>query len=80
MAYSDLHTRNVDHPAMLGCVAAITKMTKENGATVVIPGSHTGGPERMPREHEAIPAELESGSALIFFGNMYHAGRRNTIV
>jgi ectoine hydroxylase-related dioxygenase (phytanoyl-CoA dioxygenase family) len=34
----------------------------------------------MPREHEAIPAELEIGSALIFFGNTYHAGGRNITV
>lgn len=65
---------------MLGCVGAVTKTTKENGATVVIPGSHTWGPERIPREHEAVPAELEIGSALIFLGNTYHAGGRNTTV
>ncbi|KAE8445038.1 hypothetical protein EG329_013752 [Mollisiaceae sp. DMI_Dod_QoI] len=59
------------------CVAAITKSTKENGATVVIPGSHTWGPERSPKEHETVPAELDIGGALIFFGNTYHAGGRN---
>jgi ectoine hydroxylase-related dioxygenase (phytanoyl-CoA dioxygenase family) len=77
---ADYHARNVDFPVLLGCVAAITKTTKENGATVVIPGSHTWGPERMPEEEEAIPAELDVGGALIFFGNTYHAGGRNTTV
>jgi ectoine hydroxylase-related dioxygenase (phytanoyl-CoA dioxygenase family) len=64
-------------PMMLGCVTAITKTTKENGATVCIPGSHTWGPERCPLDEEAIPAELEPGSALIFVGNLYHAGGAN---
>jgi ectoine hydroxylase-related dioxygenase (phytanoyl-CoA dioxygenase family) len=67
----------VDFPALLGCVAAVTKTTKDNGATVVIPGSHVWGPERAPKVYEAIPAELEIGDALIFFGNTYHAGGKN---
>jgi len=75
---ADYHSRNVDMPVLLSCVAALTKTTKENGATVVIPGSHTWGPERAPLEHEAIPAELEIGSAMIFLGNTYHAGGKNT--
>jgi ectoine hydroxylase-related dioxygenase (phytanoyl-CoA dioxygenase family) len=62
---------------MIGCVTAITKTTRENGATVCIPGSHTWGPERCPLDEEAIPAELEPGSALIFVGNLYHAGGAN---
>ncbi|KAF1985298.1 PhyH-domain-containing protein [Aulographum hederae CBS 113979] len=74
---SDYHTRNVDMPMMLGCVTALTKTTKENGATIVIPGSHKWGPERCPYDHEAIPAELNPGDALIFVGNLYHAGGGN---
>lgn len=74
---SDYHTRNCDMPMMLGCVTAITKTTKENGATICIPGSHLWGPERCPYDHEAVPAELEPGSALIFAGNLYHAGGGN---
>ena len=64
-------------PMMLGCVTAITKTTKENGATICIPGSHLWGPDRCPYDHEAVPAELEPGSALIFVGNLYHAGGGN---
>ncbi|KAK5056219.1 hypothetical protein LTR84_012772 [Exophiala bonariae] len=73
----DYHTRNCDMPMMLGCVTAITKTTKENGATICIPGSHLWGPDRCPYDHEAVPAELEPGSALIFAGNLYHAGGGN---
>jgi ectoine hydroxylase-related dioxygenase (phytanoyl-CoA dioxygenase family) len=32
----------------------------------------------MPLDEEAIPAELNPGDALIFVGNMYHAGGGNT--
>lgn len=62
---------------MIGCVTALTKTTKENGATVAIPGSHLWGPERQPLDEEAVPAELEPGDAFIFLGNLYHAGGAN---
>ncbi|KAK4507160.1 hypothetical protein PRZ48_000894 [Zasmidium cellare] len=39
---------------------------------------HLWGPERCPLDEEAVPIELEPGSALIFLGNMYHAGGGNT--
>ncbi|KAH6714158.1 hypothetical protein BKA61DRAFT_735681 [Leptodontidium sp. MPI-SDFR-AT-0119] len=75
---ADYHTRNIDMPVMLGCVTAVTRTTKENGATVVIPKSHLWGPDRCPLDEEAIPAELEIGDAMIFVGNVYHAGGANT--
>ncbi|KAG0648756.1 Dioxygenase [Hyphodiscus hymeniophilus] len=73
----DYHTRSCDMPMMLGCVTALTKTTKENGATIVIPGSHLWGPERCPYDEEAVPVELNPGDALIFAGNTYHAGGGN---
>jgi len=73
----DNHTRNCDMPMMLGFVTALTKTTKENGATICIPGSHLWGPERCPYDEEAIPAELEPGDCLMFVGNIYHAGGGN---
>lgn len=73
----DYHTRNIDMPMMLGCVTALTKTTKDNGATIVIPGSHVWGPDRCPLDEEAVPAELNPGDALIFAGNTYHAGGGN---
>lgn len=58
----------------------MTKTTKENGATVIIPKSHLWGPDRCPLDEEAIPAELEIGDAAIFVGNVYHAGGANVTV
>jgi ectoine hydroxylase-related dioxygenase (phytanoyl-CoA dioxygenase family) len=62
---------------MVGCVTAITKTTKANGATVVIPGSHKWGDDRCPSDHEAVAAELDPGDSLIFLGTTYHAGGAN---
>ena len=76
---SDFHTRTCDRPVMIGCVTALTRTRKENGATIVIPGSHLWpGEDRVPLVEEAVPAELEPGDATIFLGEVYHAGGGNT--
>lgn len=62
---------------MIGCVTALTKTTKENGATVAIPESHLWDQDRRPLEEEAVPAELDPGDAFIFLGNLYHGGGAN---
>ncbi|CEO59245.1 Putative Phytanoyl-CoA dioxygenase family protein [Penicillium brasilianum] len=74
---NDYHPTNQMMPVMIGCVTALTKTTKENGATIAIPGSHLWGPERRPLNEEAVPAELQPGDAFIFLGNLYHAGGSN---
>jgi hypothetical protein len=80
----DYHVRNpgpgspTPSPVLVGCVTALTKTTRENGATVVIPGSHVWPDERCPYDDEAVPAELEPGDATIFLGSTYHAGGANT--
>ncbi|KAL4962475.1 phytanoyl-CoA dioxygenase family protein [Aspergillus stella-maris] len=73
----DYHVKNGEGGMMMECVTAITKTTRENGATVVIPGSHTWGDERCPTDEEAVAAELNPGEALIFLGSTYHAGGGN---
>ena len=75
---TDIHARPSDWPTMLGCVVALTRTHKDNGATIVIPGSHLWQDEdRFPLVEEAVPAELEPGDATIFVGNLYHAGGGN---
>ncbi|CAF1537083.1 unnamed protein product [Adineta steineri] len=75
---TDLHSRPCDWPVMIGCVTALTRTHKNNGATIVIPGSHLWEDEdRIPLVEEAVPAELEPGDATIFVGNLYHAGGTN---
>jgi ectoine hydroxylase-related dioxygenase (phytanoyl-CoA dioxygenase family) len=74
----DYHIEDQDRPMMLGAVTAIMKTTRENGATVVIPGSHKWSASRCPYDHEAVSAELEPGDSLFFLGRTYHAGGANT--
>ncbi|KJZ69529.1 hypothetical protein HIM_11071 [Hirsutella minnesotensis 3608] len=74
---ADYHARNCDFPVMVGCVTALTKTTRANGATIIIPKSHKWGPDRCPLDEEAVPAELQIGDAVIFVGNVYHAGGAN---
>ncbi|KAJ5619962.1 hypothetical protein N7510_003946 [Penicillium lagena] len=73
---SDYHAMGDEH-IMMGCLLATTKSTYENGATLIIPGSHKWGPERVPKKEEAVPAELDVGDVLIFTGNVYHGGGAN---
>jgi ectoine hydroxylase-related dioxygenase (phytanoyl-CoA dioxygenase family) len=63
----------------IGILIAGTKSTRENGATLVIPGSHLWDDERMPTDSEAAYAEMEPGSALIFLSSTRHAGGANRI-
>jgi len=54
-----------------------TPYTKENGATHVWPGSHRRQDEMLITPAEAIVAEMEPGSALLFLGSTLHAGGAN---
>ncbi|KAL6242557.1 hypothetical protein RBB50_010697 [Rhinocladiella similis] len=74
---SDYHLPQGLDSCMLGLLVALTETTAENGATLVIPRSHTWDSERAPKDEEAIPVELEPGDALIFGGNVFHAGGAN---
>ncbi|OAG45085.1 hypothetical protein AYO21_00433 [Fonsecaea monophora] len=67
----DYHVRSGHDSVLIGCVVATVKTTRENGATVLIPGSHRWKDDRCPYDHEAVPAELEPGDATIFLGSTY---------
>ncbi|MDG9715508.1 phytanoyl-CoA dioxygenase family protein [Streptomyces sp. DH24] len=56
---------------------AMSQFTEENGATMVYPGSHTWEAERAPRPEEAVPAEMDRGSCLIWVGGLFHGGGAN---
>jgi ectoine hydroxylase-related dioxygenase (phytanoyl-CoA dioxygenase family) len=58
-------------------ICAVSDFTAENGATLVIPGSHLWDDERKPELCEAIPTVMPAGSALIFLGSTFHAGGAN---
>jgi ectoine hydroxylase-related dioxygenase (phytanoyl-CoA dioxygenase family) len=69
------------HPAtMVTTLWALSDFTADNGATRLIPGSHTK-PAIVPtpdEEREVVSAEMPAGSALIFHASLWHGGGPNT--
>lgn len=70
------------HPAVVcNAMWALTDFTEANGATVVVPGSHTWDPPdyRSDDGHpDAVVAEMPRGSVLIWQGSTWHGGGANT--
>jgi len=69
-----------EHPgreAMINCMWAVDDFTKENGATLLVPGSHRWPRDRSPEPHEITQGEMRKGSVLIYFGSVLHAGGAN---
>jgi ectoine hydroxylase-related dioxygenase (phytanoyl-CoA dioxygenase family)/AcrR family transcriptional regulator len=58
-------------------VWAIDDFTADNGATVVVPGSHTWGEGRVATPDEAVPAVMPAGSVVFFLGTTWHGGGEN---
>ena len=61
----------------LHTIWALTDFTEENGATQVVPGSHTWGDDRSPSLEETVAAVMPKGSVFIFTGSVYHGGGTN---
>ena len=66
-------------PLGAATIFAIDDFTEENGATVIIPGSHEWGDERPepmsdPRQ---VPVVMPAGSMLLFTGTLWHGGGAN---
>ena len=64
-------------PLGAATVWAIDDFTEENGATVVIPGSHKWDDERVGQRDEAISAVMPAGSVIFFLGTTWHGGGQN---
>ncbi len=67
------------HPATVcNTMWALTDFTEENGATRIIPGTHTA--DRSPdygAHYDSIPAEMPKGSVLVWHGSLWHGGGAN---
>lgn len=57
---------------------ALTDFTADNGATVVVPGSHGWDRSRKPAPDEIGQAIMSKGSALLYVGELMHAGGANS--
>lgn len=55
---------------------ALDAYTELNGATVVIPKSHTWT-DRLPKRSEAVPVVMPKGSVVYFLGTLWHGGGQN---
>jgi ectoine hydroxylase-related dioxygenase (phytanoyl-CoA dioxygenase family) len=62
---------------MVNAMWAYSEFTKNNGATIIVPGSHEWDIDRMPAEHEIALAEMQPGDVLIYLGSVIHAGGQN---
>ncbi len=56
---------------------ALSEFTSENGATVVVPGSHKWPSGRCVNDDETCLAVMEQGSALLYSGDVMHGGGSN---
>lgn len=65
----------------MGQIVAGTRVTKENGGTEVLPGSHRWPDDgRNPNGRPLAYVDMEPGSAFFFLGSVYHGGGANTTV
>lgn len=65
-------------PTVFNSMWALTDFTEANGATRVIPGSHLADHSPTYGEHyESIPAEMATGSILVWHGSLWHGGGAN---
>ena len=63
----------------LASIIAMVDFTRDNGATVVVPGSHRWPRDREPREEELAFAEMSAGSAVVYLGSTIHGGGTNNV-
>lgn len=57
---------------------ALHDFTSDNGATVVVPGSHKWHEDRRAKPEEMSQALMTRGSALLYSGEVLHGGGQNT--
>lgn len=68
----------INGEVQLASVIALVDFTADNGATLLVPGSHRWEDDRYPEEDEIVPAVMKAGSAVIYLGNTFHGGGANT--
>jgi ectoine hydroxylase-related dioxygenase (phytanoyl-CoA dioxygenase family) len=62
---------------VLNTMWALDDFTTENGATIVIPGSHRWIDDRPTADTKTFQAVVPAGSVMLFVGSIYHGGGAN---
>lgn len=65
-------------PLSAATIWAIDDFTADNGATVLIPGSHRWGKRRPGPNDTELPVVMPAGSCVFFVGTLWHGGGANT--
>jgi ectoine hydroxylase-related dioxygenase (phytanoyl-CoA dioxygenase family) len=78
-----LHTDDSIYPVprphadiVLNSMWSFDDFTEDNGATRVVPGSHTWS-DRLPTEDETVTVTMPAGSVLFIRGTLWHGGGAN---
>ena len=64
-------------PLGAASIWAIDEFTEQNGATVVVPKSHTWNGQQRPTDDHVIQAVMPAGSVIFFLGTTWHGGGAN---
>jgi len=65
-------------PTVLFTMWALSEFTDDNGATRLLPGSHTWSDDVSPLERGAIAVRMSPGSVLFWEGATFHGAGANT--
>ena len=57
---------------------AVSDFRADNGATLLVPGSHTWPADRQAAPEEIVQAEMPAGSVLFWLGGLLHGAGANT--
>jgi len=64
-------------PVVLNTMWALDEFTEDNGATLVVPGSHGTAANAPPAASLAVPATMPAGSVMFYVGSVWHQGGAN---
>ncbi len=66
-----------DYDVQCNTIWAMTDFTEANGATRLVPGSHTREDRLQFTAADTVAAEMPAGSVLFYTGKLYHGGGAN---
>jgi ectoine hydroxylase-related dioxygenase (phytanoyl-CoA dioxygenase family) len=65
-------------PVVCNTMWALTDFTDANGATRLVPASHTRGKPDFGGDYDTVAGEMTAGDVLVWHGSLWHGGGANT--